>query len=270
LANCLSPRVRLPSPRHSSFTGNFKSNQKSTTCLVSPPRISVSVSASKQSCSPARFIHSSVYSENVEYVKTQQNEDDLVGELDVVDRQSVFKDMTLEEIVLLNEKMKSGSLPSDIDSHSAAGELEGSVKARLFHVKEKDPVKHTIDLMLRHHIGCVLVVAKNENASDTIEMNNYRGMLTARDFLHKPAKSLEGTLVGEVMNTIPVFMNAADNCIDAISKMLTENLRHILVRKDGKIIGLVAKADLLKLFRDYKEKRTGFLMNYIQGRYGDC
>jgi len=69
------------------------------------------------------------------------------------------------------------------------------------------------------------------------------------------------------MNDSPVFSDAHENCIDTLAAMLQNNSRHVLVRKDGKVIGLVAKADLLKkLYKDYKES-TNYLLDYVQGGY---
>jgi CBS domain-containing protein len=117
-------------------------------------------------------------------------------------------------------------------------------------------VAEAVHLMVENQIGAVLVT----------EADSVVGMFTERDAVSQVLeRGLTPTLtrVREVMTLKPAVASPEMGVEQAMALMTERRLHHLLVVKDGRIVGLVSRGDLTKwLVRENEQ-----LVNYVAGRY---
>ena len=92
--------------------------------------------------------------------------------------------------------------------------------------------------MARHRTGSLLVRRGGE----------YVGIITEVDIIRKviaKARKPAETMVGEVMTTPLVTIEADQTILDANALMESKQIRHLVVRQYGDIAGIVSVRDLL-------------------------
>lgn len=93
--------------------------------------------------------------------------------------------------------------------------------------------------MAERHLGAVLITDDEE----------VLGIFTERDMLEKviaSGRTPGGTTLAEVMTPNPAFVTPSDTVLDAILAMKEHRSRHLLVREDVGIVGIVSVRDILR------------------------
>jgi len=132
-----------------------------------------------------------------------------------------------------------------IDSFISFKKVEQIMKRKIISVDKKDILPKAIELMIKNHISCVLVIEDDKPV----------GIITERDITKSIAEHNISNNVGEIMN-FPVFTANKDiNLYDATKLMEENKLRSlVIVNSEGDVIGIVTKSDIIKNLRaDYVE-----------------
>ena len=103
------------------------------------------------------------------------------------------------------------------------------------------------------------------------------GIVTERDLVTKvmaSGRSLSGTKVRDVMSTPLVSVHPHMETVEAAQKMAKLKIRRLAVIDSGKLVGLIAENDILRIFpqlievtREYE--RAGLIAN-LKGIEGHC
>lgn len=107
-----------------------------------------------------------------------------------------------------------------------------------FTLNEAATLHDAIRLMAEHHFSCVLIIR------DTAPI----GVLTERDLVRLARQNLTPahTLLSQVMHT-PVLSIEADHPLqEAVHEMEHSGIRHLAVMKQGQLVGLVTRHDIVK------------------------
>lgn len=132
-----------------------------------------------------------------------------------------------------------------IDSFISIKKVEQIMKRKIISVDKKDLLPKAIELMIKNHISCVLVIEDDKPV----------GIITERDITKAIAENSISNNVEEIMN-FPVFTANKDiNLYDATRLMEENKLRSlVIVDSEGNVIGIVTKSDIIKNLRaDYIE-----------------
>ena len=123
-------------------------------------------------------------------------------------------------------------------------------------VAPEEPVLEAIQLMADHHIGAVLVMRGDELA----------GILSERDYARKVilrGRSSAETQAWEIM-TSPVTTVSPDDTINHCMRLMTEHrFRHLPVREEGRITGVLSIGDLVKAVIEEQQQEIAQLQQYI-------
>lgn len=107
-------------------------------------------------------------------------------------------------------------------------------------VDEVDTVSLCSEEMEKHQVGAVLV--RNDE--------KLVGVITEQDIVRKvvaKGKSPVDVAAKDIMSTNIVNISPEEDVFDALSKMRNLNIRHLPVITDGKMIGLLALKDILRI-----------------------
>lgn len=123
-------------------------------------------------------------------------------------------------------------------------------------VAPEEPVLEAIQLMADHHIGAVLVMRGDELA----------GILSERDYARKVilrGRSSAETQAWEIMSS-PVTTVSPDDTVNHCMRLMTEHrFRHLPVREDGRITGVLSIGDLVKAVIEEQQQEIAQLQQYI-------
>ena len=93
--------------------------------------------------------------------------------------------------------------------------------------------------MVEHDIGSIVVKKNNE----------FIGIVTERDILNKICSekiNIMDLSVGKVMSSPLITIDSHESIGKAAMIMESKNIRRLLVKKDGKIVGLITQKDILR------------------------
>ncbi len=106
-------------------------------------------------------------------------------------------------------------------------------------VKPDDTVRKAVQIMNKHKLGSVVVVANGRVA----------GVLTERDVLKRVVaanKKPEAVLCRDIMSRKVVTIGAEDTVVDAINVMSKHRIKKLPVTEEGELVGIVTATDILK------------------------
>lgn len=129
---------------------------------------------------------------------------------------------------------------------------------RLFFVKKGMTVLDVVKYMDLHNIGAVPVL-DNER--------KLKGIFSERDLMRKCiAKELDlkTTAIDDVMTKQVIVIEAADTPEYCMQILKQENIRHIPVINENKLIGMISMRDILLYDMKLKEEKIDLLNTYIQ------
>lgn len=112
-------------------------------------------------------------------------------------------------------------------------------------------VKFASECMRKRKVGAVLV---------TDEENHLLGIFTGRDAIGRvlaEGKDARKTKLAEVMTPKPHSVGPEQSATDALRLMHNLGCRHIPIVEDGKVVGVVSKADFRGIEVDRLDEETG-------------
>jgi len=112
-------------------------------------------------------------------------------------------------------------------------------------------IKFACESMRRRKVGAVLVADAE---------NRLIGIFTGRDAVGRviaEGRNAETTTLAEVMTPRPKTMPPGLSAIEALRLMHDAGCRHVPIVEDGKILGVVSKADFRGLEVDRLDEETG-------------
>jgi len=113
-------------------------------------------------------------------------------------------------------------------------------------------------VLVEHNIGAVVVV----EAAVPV------GILSERDILRLTAKNpqeLERTLVADIMTRDVVFAQEADGLVSAMETMTSHRIRHLPVKREAALVGMVSIGDVVNALRTEIESENEHLKQYVSG-----
>jgi signal-transduction protein with cAMP-binding, CBS, and nucleotidyltransferase domain len=115
-----------------------------------------------------------------------------------------------------------------------------------------------LKVMNEHRIGAILVKKGGEIAGIWTERNLMRNCL---DETFDPKKAL----IGDYMNTNLQWVNHTENVYEIMDKFLGKRMRHLLVKKEGKYIGILSSGDVMRakmIEKDDELKRLNAMVSW--------
>lgn len=128
-----------------------------------------------------------------------------------------------------------------------AEEILNGKENRMISVSPGIPVNEVLELMNQMNIGAMMVV---EN--DTIV-----GIWTERDLVDDFLRDdfdLQSSLVGDFMSTGLQSVRHDDNVFVMMDTFLGKKMRHLLVEKDGRYLGVISSGDVMRATMYEKDK----------------
>ena len=115
-----------------------------------------------------------------------------------------------------------------------------------------------IEMMATRHVGALLVVDGGAPV----------GILSERDYARKvilKGRASRETQVREIMTSPVIFTNPTITVEQAMGIMTEKRIRHLPVREEGQIVGIVSLGDLVKSIIDDQRFTIDQLERYIAG-----
>ena len=135
-------------------------------------------------------------------------------------------------------------------------ELVGRRTAKLITIEPQAELGAAIRLFFAHSVGGLPVVS----ADGTVV-----GFLSERDVVRAVnghMGPIRNMLVQEVMRPVP-YCDADDTVEQAMKQMTSQRLRHLVVRDNGRIIGVISVGDMVKYRLEQLESETAVLRDYV-------
>ncbi len=129
---------------------------------------------------------------------------------------------------------------------------------RLFLVKKGMTVLDVVKYMDLHNIGAVPVLDNEKKL---------KGIFSERDLMRKciaKEMDLKTTAIDDVMTKQVIVIEATDTPEYCMQILKQENIRHIPVIDENKLIGMISMRDLLLYDMKLKEEKIDLLNTYIQ------
>jgi CBS domain-containing protein len=134
-------------------------------------------------------------------------------------------------------------------------------------VTPDDTLEDIARIMIKNRIGCVTVVDKDSELLGIVTENEFTAYEQKFPFSRYYAPKLFGRWITEeniddmyaaaktifakdLMNTNPVTVDMEDSVFDLLNKMIDQSVDRIPVLNKKRLVGIVARHDLLKLIID--------------------
>ncbi|CAN4093872.1 unnamed protein product [Withania somnifera] len=130
--------------------------------------------------------------------------------------------------------------------------------------RTNDTAYDAIKQMAANNIGSLVVLKPGENQL-------IAGIITERDYLRKVVvqdRSTKYTRVGDIMTeqSILITVTSDTNILQAMQLMTEHHIRHVPVI-DGKVVGMISVADIVKAVVHQQTGEVKQLNQFIQGEY---
>jgi CBS domain-containing protein len=137
---------------------------------------------------------------------------------------------------------------------------KGSVVHTIAPEARLDEVARTL---VELRIGALLVARPSESGDPEL-----LGIITERDILYHCARSnlpLAAVEVSEVMSSPLITALPTDSVEQMMGLMTAKRIRHLPVRLEGRLLGMVSIGDLVKAQHDNLTLENQFMKDYIRG-----
>jgi CBS domain-containing protein len=131
--------------------------------------------------------------------------------------------------------------------------VKSIAKPNIISLDKTKSVKEGAELMVKNNIGSLIIT----------ESGKYVGIVTERDILRKVVATTSfppTTKLGDVMSSPLITIDAEAGLGEASSLMVENRIRRLLVKEDGKVIGIFTQRDLqdkmLEVFRSLRESQS--------------
>ena len=115
-------------------------------------------------------------------------------------------------------------------------------------VNQDSTVIEALELMAEHNIGAILVKG---SADDIV------GIFSERDFARRiiiKGRSCDQTKVKEIMTARITYGEPGSSVADCMNLMTTNHFRHLPIKENGKVIGVISIGDVVKAMIHHQEK----------------
>ena len=134
----------------------------------------------------------------------------------------------------------------------------------VFTANEEDTLSEVAVKMLEKNIGCLPVLNDDGKLVGFLSESDFAGKEKLIPFSRNHAPQLFGKWLNEggleemyknaktmkvkdIMSTPPIFISEDETIVDFFEKIIKYNIHRVPVVKDDKLVGIVARRDLLKL-----------------------
>lgn len=124
-------------------------------------------------------------------------------------------------------------------------------------VKAGDPISAAVDLLAKHRIGAVIVVADSGAVA---------GVISERDVVRHLGQDPAGLLkrpVSDIMTTKVISCDRHTTVSDLMEQMTRHRIRHIPICENDRLIGIVSIGDVVKYKIEETEQEAQALREYI-------
>lgn len=128
----------------------------------------------------------------------------------------------------------------------------------IWSIRPDDKVYEALKLMAEKDVGALLVMDGEQLV----------GIFSERDYARKiilMGKSSMNTSVREVMTGNVICITPQHNTVDCMELMTDGRFRHLPVKEDEKLVGVVSIGDVVKAIISHQEFTIQQLENYITG-----
>jgi CBS domain-containing protein len=121
-------------------------------------------------------------------------------------------------------------------------------------VQSQDPVTLSAGTTVQE--ACLELHRRGAETALVLEHEELRGLFGREEAVHALAAGLDAsrTSVGQVMTAKPACLDAGQQAMDAFRLMEDGGYRHVVVVRDGKALGVIAKTDFESEERHRKEE----------------
>lgn len=129
-------------------------------------------------------------------------------------------------------------------------------RQRVITVSPQDEVASVVRLLFAHNIGGMPVVASDGSVV---------GFIGERDIvktMNSHLGPIRNMLVRDAMRSA-AFCDADDSVETVMQQMTNERVRHLVVRENGKVLGVVSVGDMVKYRLSQLETETAVLRDYL-------
>lgn len=141
-----------------------------------------------------------------------------------------------------------------------AEEILKSKQHHLISVGPDTPICDALKLMNERRIGAILVVKNDEIA----------GIWTERDLMQDclgDGFDARKDVIGDFMTTDLQFADHDANVFELMDQFLGKRLRHLLIRKEGKYIGVLSSGDVMRATLSEKDRELKKLNAMVSWDY---
>jgi len=127
---------------------------------------------------------------------------------------------------------------------------------RIVSASPDSSVRDVIGLMAEHNVAAVLIMKGNELS----------GITTERDYARKVillGRNSADTPVSDIMTSPVLCVSPGDTAQRCMSLMTEKKCRHLPVRENGVVIGMVSIGDLVKAVIEDQQQEIQALQQYI-------
>ena len=107
---------------------------------------------------------------------------------------------------------------------------------------------------------------KNLGGLVVVENGKLIGVFTERDYARKvilKGRSSKETLVRDIMDTNPIFVNPDNTLNDCMQLMTNKFIRHLPVMENGELVGVISIGDIVKYIISEKDFIIENLEHYV-------
>lgn len=105
-------------------------------------------------------------------------------------------------------------------------------------------IEEAFEQMLRHHVSGLLVMREDGELA---------GIISEFDLLHLLYEpETEKNKISDYMTADVLTVNEDDHLTDVADMFLTHSVRRLPVLRDGKVVGVISRRDLIRFIRDVR------------------
>ena len=117
-------------------------------------------------------------------------------------------------------------------------------------------IKAIAALFLHQKVGCIVVCNKKQPV----------GIITKTDML-VPILKPTICFAYQIMNSNLIFVEKSDEIASVCSVMLERHIHHVLVREEGRVVGLVSSTDILTyIVKQDESENQAFYVQLAEGK----
>lgn len=149
-----------------------------------------------------------------------------------------------------------------MDVFKTAEDIVNERGSDLFTINHDAKVSDAIAMMTKKNVGCILIV----------ENGDIVGIWTERDLLNNAMKdgfSLQTAAIKDYMTTKLIYAQHDDIIYHLIDKFLGLRVRHLLIQREGKCIGMLSSGDVMRAALQQRTEELERMRDIVKLDYYD-